>query len=47
MFAALGYKVLELKRIRLGSLRLDVLPEGEIREVTPRQVKSLKKGRRT
>jgi len=47
MFAALGYKVLELKRIRLGSLRLDVLPEGKIRELTPRQIQSLKRGRRT
>ncbi|HUX48830.1 MAG TPA: pseudouridine synthase [Dehalococcoidia bacterium] len=44
MFAALGYKVLELKRIRLGSLRLGTLPEGEIRELTPRQVQSLKRG---
>ena len=46
MFAALGYNVLELKRIRLGSLRLGSLPEGEIRELTPRQVQSLKRGRR-
>jgi 23S rRNA pseudouridine2605 synthase len=45
MFAALGYNVLELKRIRLGSLRLGALPEGEIRELTPRQVQTLKKGR--
>jgi 23S rRNA pseudouridine2605 synthase len=44
MFAALGYKVLELKRIRLGSLRLGTLPEGKIRELTPRQVQSLKRG---
>ncbi len=44
MFASLGYKVLELKRIRFDSLRLGNLPEGEIREVTPRQVQSLKKG---
>ena len=44
MFAALGYIVQELKRIRLGSLRLGTLPEGEIRELTPKQVQSLKKG---
>jgi len=44
MFASLGYKVLELKRIRFDSLRLGNLPEGKIREVTPRQVQSLKKG---
>jgi 23S rRNA pseudouridine2605 synthase len=46
MFAALGYSVLELKRVRLGSLTLGSLPEGEIRELTPRQVRSLKRGRR-
>ena len=46
MFAALGYNVLELKRIRLGSLKLGSLPEGEIRELSPRQVQSLKRGRR-
>jgi 23S rRNA pseudouridine2605 synthase len=46
MFATLGYNVLELKRIRLGNLRLGSLPEGEIRELTPRQVQSLKRRRR-
>ena len=45
MFAALGYNVLELKRIRLGSLRLGSLPEGEIRELTPGEVQSLRRGR--
>jgi len=42
MFAALGYRVLELKRIRLSSLRLGTLPEGEIRELTTREIQSLK-----
>lgn len=46
MFAALGYNVLELKRIRFGSLTLGSLPEGETRELTPRQVQSLRRGRR-
>ena len=46
MFAALGYRVLELKRIRFGSLRLGTLPEGEIRELTRREVQLLKRGRR-
>ncbi|MFO7772850.1 MAG: pseudouridine synthase [Dehalococcoidia bacterium] len=41
MFAALGYRVLELKRTRFGGLRLGTLPEGEIRELTPGQVQSL------
>jgi 16S rRNA U516 pseudouridylate synthase RsuA-like enzyme len=35
-----------LKRIRLSSLRLGALPEGEIRELTPRQVQSLKLARK-
>jgi 23S rRNA pseudouridine2605 synthase len=43
MFAALGYRVLELKRVRLGNLRLAALPEGKIRELTARQVQSLKR----
>ena len=47
MFAALGYRVLELKRIRLGSLRLGALPEGEIRELTASEVQSLRRERRT
>jgi 23S rRNA pseudouridine2605 synthase len=46
MFASSGYNVLELKRIRLGSLRLGTLPEGEIRELSPREVQSLRRGRR-
>jgi 23S rRNA pseudouridine2605 synthase len=46
MFAALGYRVLELKRIRLCSLRLGTLPEGEIRELTPREIQSLKLARK-
>jgi 23S rRNA pseudouridine2605 synthase len=46
MFAALGYRVLELKRVRLGNLRLATLPEGEIRELTPAQVQFLKRGRK-
>ena len=47
MFAALGYRVLELNRIRLGSLRLGTLPEGEIRELTPAEVQALKRVRAT
>ena len=46
MFAALGYRVLELKRIRLSSLRLGTLPEGEIRELTTREIQSLKLARK-
>jgi 23S rRNA pseudouridine2605 synthase len=46
MFAALGYKILELKRIRLGSLKLGALPEGEIRDLTPGEVQSLRRGGR-
>ena len=42
MFAALGYVVLELKRVRFGNLSLSTLPEGETRELTPGEVKALK-----
>ena len=47
MFAAVGYRVLELKRIRFGSLRLGALREGEIRELTASEVQSLRKVVRT
>ncbi|HEX78647.1 MAG TPA: rRNA pseudouridine synthase [Dehalococcoidia bacterium] len=33
MFAALGHSVIELKRVRMGSLKLGNLKEGEVREV--------------
>jgi 23S rRNA pseudouridine2605 synthase len=41
MFAHLGYRVLALKRIRMGSLILGNLREGETRQLTAREVKSL------
>jgi 23S rRNA pseudouridine2605 synthase len=44
MFARLGYVVLDLKRVRLGSLNLGTLGEGEVRELTPAEVKALRKG---
>ncbi|MDD5590383.1 MAG: pseudouridine synthase, partial [Dehalococcoidales bacterium] len=44
MFAALGHNVLELKRIRLGILRLNRLPEGKARELSPAEVESLSTG---
>lgn len=47
MFAALGYRVIELKRVRLGSLRLGTLPEGEIRELTLAEVQALRRVRTT
>jgi 23S rRNA pseudouridine2605 synthase len=43
MFAALGYRVLELKRIRMGGLKLGSLAEGKVRELTPTELKLLKK----
>jgi 23S rRNA pseudouridine2605 synthase len=42
MFAALGYRVLDLKRVRIGSLLLGTLPEGKTRELTAEEVKALK-----
>lgn len=41
MFAHLGYRVLALKRIRMGNLTLGTLKEGQTRELTAREVKSL------
>ena len=44
MFASLGYRVLELKRIRLDTLTIAGLPEGAARELTAGEIQSLKKG---
>lgn len=42
MFAAIGYKVLDLKRTRIGPLRLGKLPEGKWRYLTDNELKKLK-----
>jgi 23S rRNA pseudouridine2605 synthase len=41
MLANLGYRVLALKRIRMGNLNLGNLKEGTIRELTPEGVRAL------
>jgi pseudouridine synthase len=41
MFEAVGHKVLELKRIRVGGLSLGDLPTGQWRELTAREIKAL------
>ena len=41
MLANLGYRVLALKRVRMGNLYLGNLREGAIRELTPEEVRSL------
>lgn len=43
MFASLGYRVLELKRIRIDVLTIDGLSAGDTRELTPKEIQSLKK----
>ena len=43
MFAALGYRVLELKRIRISGLKLGALAEGRTRELTSDEIKELKR----
>ena len=43
MFAALGYKVKRLTRTRLGPLKLGRLPRGAWRELTVREVESLRR----
>ena len=43
MFAALGNKVLYLKRVKMGELSLDEsLKEGQCREITPEELKLIK-----
>ncbi len=41
MFQSLGYRVQALKRVRIGSLVLDRLKEGEMRELNAREVQRL------
>ena len=42
MFARVGHKVRELTRIKMGPLELHDLPPGEIRELTSRELRSLR-----
>jgi 23S rRNA pseudouridine2605 synthase len=42
MFEVLGYFVEKLIRIRVGSVSLGALPPGELRPLTPSEIKSLK-----
>jgi 23S rRNA pseudouridine2605 synthase len=41
MFAALGYRVLALKRVRMGNLMLGDLPEGKTRLLSPAEIASI------
>ena len=41
MFAHLGYRVMALKRIRMGKLTLGTLKESQTRQLTEREIKSL------
>lgn len=41
MFKAVGHKVIRLKRIRVGNLRLGSLPQGQYRYLTPAEVEKL------
>jgi 23S rRNA pseudouridine2605 synthase len=45
MLANLGYRVLELKRIRMGNLHLGNLKEGAIRELTTAEIRALLAGK--
>jgi 16S rRNA U516 pseudouridylate synthase RsuA-like enzyme len=42
MFASLGYRVVSLKRIRMGSLLLGNLPEGRTRTLTQSEIDALR-----
>jgi 23S rRNA pseudouridine2605 synthase len=41
MFEKIGHRVLALKRVRMGTLRLGDLGEGEVRELTVEEVRAL------
>ena len=41
MFKAMGHPVIRLKRVRIGNLRLDNLPSGEYRYLTPEELSEL------
>lgn len=43
ILAKLGHKVRDLTRTRLGSLSLEDLPPGKVRQLLPREVRDLKK----
>ncbi|MGA9049355.1 MAG: pseudouridine synthase [Dehalococcoidia bacterium] len=45
MFAYLGYLIRDLKRVRIGNLKLGDLKEGECRKLSPQEVGSLLKSR--
>lgn len=42
MCKAIGHPVLELRRVRLGPLKLGTLPRGQVRELTEREVGALR-----
>ena len=42
MSQALGYQVIDLKRVAIESLTLGDLPEGQMRELTEREIAALK-----
>jgi len=46
MFAALGIEVLRLIRVAIGELRLGELSKGEVRDLTPQEMKKLSKSQR-
>ena len=41
MFKAVGHPVIRLQRTRIGNLRLDNLPQGQYRFLTPREITAL------
>jgi 23S rRNA pseudouridine2604 synthase len=43
MFAAFGYQVIRLRRVRIMNIRLGDLPSGQYRELTHQELEELKK----
>jgi 23S rRNA pseudouridine2605 synthase len=46
IFSALGIEVLRLIRVAIGELRLGELPKGQVRDLTPQEIKKLSKSQR-
>ncbi|MDY7092961.1 MAG: pseudouridine synthase [Acidobacteriota bacterium] len=44
MFLRVGHPVLKLRRVAIGTVRDDHLPQGKLRELTEKEVESLRKG---
>ena len=42
MFAKLGYEVISLKRIQHGTITIEGLKKGQVKQIKPKQIKEVK-----